>query len=62
MAPKLYSVTEIAPKLSFLCVVKSPIRYDFRAGAKAIRSSMNVTFVLKLSFILALFTIYFDLK
>ena len=32
---------EIAPK-SRLCVNKSPIRYDFRAGAKAIRYSVNM--------------------
>ena len=34
-------VTEIALKSPFLCVNKSPIRYGFRAGAKAIRYSVN---------------------
>ena len=31
------SVTEIAPKSPFLCVKRSPIQYEFRAGAKAIQ-------------------------
>ena len=31
------SVTEIAPKSSLLCVNRRPTRYDFRAGAKALR-------------------------
>ena len=35
------SVTEIAPKSPFLCVNRSPIRYGFRAGAKAIRHGVN---------------------
>ena len=34
-------VTEIALKSSFLCVKRSPIWYGFRAGAKAIRHSVN---------------------
>ena len=34
-------VTEIALKSSFLCAKRSPIRYGFRAGAKAIRYSVN---------------------
>ena len=33
----LRSVTEIAPPQPFLYVNKSPIWYDFRGGAKAIR-------------------------
>ena len=36
---QLRSVTEIAPKLPFLCVNRSPIQYCFRAGAKAIWDS-----------------------
>ena len=34
-------VTEIALKSSFLCVNRRPIRYGFRAGANAIRHSVN---------------------
>ena len=34
-ASQLHSVTEIAPKSPFLWVNRSPIRYGFRAGAKA---------------------------
>ena len=34
-------VTEIALKSSFLCVKRSPIWYGFRAGAKAVRYSVN---------------------
>ena len=34
-------VREIAPKSSFLSVNRSLTRYDFRAGAKAIRLSVN---------------------
>ena len=37
-----HSVTEVAPKSPFLCVNRSPIRYDFRAGAKAIRYCVNM--------------------
>ena len=33
-AVQLRSVPEIAPKSPFLFVNRSPIRYDFRAGAK----------------------------
>ena len=33
-AAQLRSVPEIAPKSPFLFVNRSPIRYDFRAGAK----------------------------
>ena len=40
-AAQLRSVTEIAPKSPFLCVNRSPIRYGFCAGAKAIRYSVN---------------------
>ena len=36
------SVTEIAPKSSFLCVNVSPIQYGFRAGAKATWYSVNI--------------------
>ena len=41
---QLCSVIEIAPKPPLLCVnrSRSPIRYDFRAGAKAIRSVVNM--------------------
>ena len=35
-AAELRSVTKIAPKSPFLCENRSPIRYDFRAGAKTI--------------------------
>ena len=41
-AAQLRSVTEIAPKSPFLCVNRSPIQYGFRAGAKAIRYSVNI--------------------
>ena len=41
-AVQLRSVTEIAPKLPFSCVNRSPIRYNFRSGAKAIPHSVNV--------------------
>ena len=30
-------VAEIAPKSPFLCVIRIPIGYDFRAGEKSIR-------------------------
>ena len=36
-ASQLRSVTEIAPESPFLCVKRIPIRYGFRAGAKAIQ-------------------------
>ena len=36
------SVTEIAPKSRFLCLNRSPIQYDFRAGAKDIQYSVNI--------------------
>ena len=42
-AAQLPSVTEIAPPEPFLCVKRSPIRYDIRGGAKAIRYSMNTS-------------------
>ena len=35
-------VTEIAQKSLFLYVNRSPIRYGFGAGAKAIRYSVNI--------------------
>ena len=43
-AAQLRFVTEIALKSSFLCVKRSPIRYGFRDGAKAIgyTSSVNI--------------------
>ena len=41
-AVQLRSVTEIAPKLPFSCVNRSPIRYNFRSGAKAVPYSVNV--------------------
>ena len=31
---RLRSVAEIAPPQPFLCVIRSPVRYDFRGGAK----------------------------
>lgn len=40
-AALLRSVKEIAPKSSFLSVNRSPTRFDFRAGAKAIRWSVD---------------------
>ena len=42
-AAQLRTVTEIAPKSPFLCVNRSPIRYGFRAGAKAVRYYMNTS-------------------
>ena len=42
VAARLRSVTEIVPESPFLCVNKSPIRYGFNAGAKAIRYGMNI--------------------
>ena len=39
-AAQFQSVTEIAPKSSFLCVNRGPIR----AGAKAFRHSVNIAF------------------
>ena len=33
-AAQLCNVSEIVPKSPFSCVKRSPIRYDFRAGAK----------------------------
>ena len=42
VAAPLRSVTEIVPESPFLCVNKSPIRYGFNAGAKAIRYGMNI--------------------
>ena len=41
-AVQLRFVTEIAPKSPFLCVNRSTIWYDFHAGAKALRYSMNI--------------------
>ena len=47
-AEQLRSVTEIASKSRFLCVNRSPIEYGFRAGAKAVRYTMNVTLTVTL--------------
>ena len=41
-AEQLRPVTEITPPQPFLCLNRSPIRYGFRAGAKAIRYSLNI--------------------
>ena len=41
-AAQLRSVTEIQPKSPFLCVNRSPIRYGFRADAKAFQYSVNI--------------------
>ena len=35
-------VTEITPPQPFFCVNRSPIRYDFRGGAKALRYTVNI--------------------
>ena len=40
-AAQLRSVREIAPPQPFLCVNRSPIRYDFHGGAKVIRYSVT---------------------
>ena len=42
-AAQLRSVTQIALKSPFLCVNRSSIRCGFRAGAKAIGYSVNIT-------------------
>ena len=39
------SLTEISPKSPLLCVSKSPFRYGFRAGAKAIRWSVSLALI-----------------
>lgn len=39
---QLRYVTEIVQAQVFLCVNRSPIRYDFRGGAKAMRYSVNI--------------------
>ena len=39
------SVTEIAPKLPFLCVNRSRIRHGFHVGKKALRCSMDITLI-----------------
>ena len=39
---QLRYVTEIAQPQVFLCVNRSPIRYDFRGGAKAMRYSVDI--------------------
>ena len=40
-AAQIGSVTEISPPQPLLCVNRSPIRYGFRGGAKAVRYSVN---------------------
>ena len=49
MAPRK-AITEIAPPQPFLCVNRSPIRYGFRGGAKAIRYSLSLVGLMKSSF------------
>ena len=44
-AAQILCFLEIAPKSRFLCVNRSPIRYGFRAGAKATRHSVTMTLV-----------------
>ena len=44
-AAQLCYVTEIAPKSPFLCVNRSPNRYDFSGGAKTIRHNVNIALV-----------------
>ena len=44
-AAQLRSVTEIAPKSPFLCVNRSPIRYDLRGGATATPYGVNIALV-----------------
>ena len=39
---QLRYVTEIVQAQVFLCVNRSPIRYYFRGGAKAMRYSVNI--------------------
>lgn len=41
-ATRLHHIPEIALKLTYLCVNISPIRYDIRVGARAVR--MNIAF------------------
>ena len=44
-AAQLCYVTEIAPKSPFLCVNRSPNRYDFSGGAKTILHNVNIALV-----------------
>ena len=44
---ELCSVTEIVPKSPFLCPKRSPIWYDFRAGAKGTQQSVNIALIIK---------------
>ena len=44
-AGQLRSVTETAPKSPPYCVNKSSIRYGFRAGERALRYSVVITYV-----------------
>ena len=39
---QLCSITEIVPKSLFLCMNRSPIRYNFPAGTKVIRCSVGL--------------------
>ena len=41
-AQLLSAVTEIAPKSPFLCMYRSPMRYGFCGGAKAIQYAVNM--------------------
>ena len=60
-AAQLRAVTEIAPKSAFLCVNRCPLRYGFRAGAKAIRYSENTALVYRLFTVRAPFLNFSDL-
>ena len=41
-AAPLRSVTEVSPPQPFLCVKRSPIRYDFPGGANSVRYSVDI--------------------
>ena len=41
-AQLLSAVTEISPKSPFLCMYRSPMRYGFCGGAKAIQYAVNM--------------------
>ena len=43
-AAQFRSVTEMAPRSPFLCANRSPIQYDFRAGAKVIPYCVNIAY------------------
>ena len=38
----LSAVTEIAPPQPFLCMYRSPMRYGFCGGAKAVQYAVNI--------------------